>query len=44
MKYKDCFILVFMSFQFTNAVVYEESGTDDVIGMFFKAALVIYMI
>ena len=46
MKYKDCFILVFVSiqFQFQNAVFYDGSGTDDVIGMLFKTALVIYMI
>ena len=44
MKYNNCFILVFMSFQFINAVFYNETGTDDVRGMFFKAALFIYMI
>lgn len=44
MKYKDCFILVFVSIQFANAVFYDGSGTDDVIGMLFKTALVIYMI
>ena len=35
-------MLMFTSFQFTNAVIY--SDTDDIIGMFFKAALVVYMI
>ena len=35
---------MFTSFQFTNAVIYDVSDTDDIIVMFFKAALVVCMI